>query len=223
MPFGTAFEKTAQKPQGWWKGDPMSPDGVKSKTEFQGIPIHLDRPKGFVMKGTDDKGVEWKRIYKYDYGFIPKTEGGDGDGLDVFIGPNKTAQETYWAIQNKADGSFDEYKIFVGFNNRDEAVAAYREHIPLKLLGGMVTLKIDMMKAMLGMSTKGYTPSNGVKTASIVFLVNELEKVGKLSLEGLSTEKLKEIANKYLNVREMFKTQMSEAAQDIKQDVQESL
>lgn len=144
------MKKTAEKPKGMYKGRPSDPATVKKKIEFQGMPIHLDRPKGFIMMGKDSKGNDWARRYKYDYGFIPKTLGGDGDGLDVFIGPKKKAPLAFWVVQRKDDGSFDEYKVFLGFDNRDEALAAYRAHIPKKYFNGMLTMKVEMMKAMLG-------------------------------------------------------------------------
>lgn len=144
-------QKVAAAPNGQFKGVPMSPHTVKKVVNFQGVEIRIDRPKGFIMWGRDDKGETWSRKYKYDYGFIPKTLGGDGDGLDVFIGPIKDAKEAYWAVQRKHDGTFDEYKVFMGFPNRDAAIGAYKEHIPGKLLTSMVTMKVEMMRAMLGM------------------------------------------------------------------------
>ncbi len=160
---------------GTLNGKPADPDSVKRKTDFQGIPIHLDRPKGFVMHGQDDKGVPWSREYKFDYGFIPKTTGGDGDGLDVFLGPNPDAHESYWAVQNKPDGSFDEYKVFLGFDNRDEATAAYRQHIPLRFLRGMVAVKVDMMKAMLGIDAEGYHHNRTAKVAEFIGFASCME------------------------------------------------
>lgn len=157
-----------------YKGELVSSDGVKKTTDFQGITIHLDRPRGLRMFGIDPKGKEWERKYKYDYGFIPKTLGGDGDGLDVFIGPDKKAQEAYWAIQNKPDGAFDEYKVFLGFTSREAAIGAYRDHIPVKLLGGMVTMRVDMMKAMLGKDPTGVFTKTAMQWVSFQ---NELEKL----------------------------------------------
>ncbi len=135
---------------GEYKGQPSNPDTVKEKREFQGLPIHIDRPKGFKMRGVDDKGKPWERVYKVDYGFIPKTEGGDGDGLDVFLGPDKKADEAYWVAMTKPSGGFDEYKVFLGFPNRESAIGCFVEHIPRKLMASVVTMKVDMMKAMLG-------------------------------------------------------------------------
>lgn len=170
--------KVAAKPTGWYHGKATSPEGTKFKTTFQGIPINVDRPKGFVMMGRDDQGKPWARHYRYDYGFIPRTKGGDGDGLDVFVGPNDKAHEAYWAVQRKPDGDFDEYKVFLGFDNRDEAVAAYRQHIPKKLLAGFVTMKVDMMKAMLGIGADGYKLQSLEKAAEYLGMVTELELMG---------------------------------------------
>jgi hypothetical protein len=162
--------KLAAKPMGFYKGEPTSPDTVKFKTEFQGIPINIDRPRGFIMKGTDAKGRDWARRYKYDYGFIPKTLGGDGDGLDVFIGPKKKSDMAFWAVQRKDDGTFDEYKVFLGFENRDEAIATYRQHIPKKYFKGIMAMKVEMMKSMLGK----VNPNEKMKRASALAMVDEL-------------------------------------------------
>jgi len=171
--------KLAKKPEGFYKGQPTSPNTVKFTTEFQGIPIHIDRPRGFIMKGTDSAGRDWARRYKYDYGFIPKTLGGDGDGLDVFIGPKKRAPTAFWAVQRKEDGTFDEYKVFLGFDNRDEAIAAYRQHIPKKLFKGILTMRIEMMKSMLGK----VTPNEKFKRASM--LAEYVSLVGTTKVAGV--------------------------------------
>lgn len=149
---------------GFFKGEPTSPHTVKKKVDFQGLTVHVDRPRGFIMFGTAPDGTKWRRTYKYDYGFIPKTLGGDGDGLDVFLGPKKKAPSAFWAVQRKPDGSFDEYKVFLGFDNRDEAIAVYRAHIPKKFFGRMMTMTVEMMKAMLGNEPNDKV--NGVKTSS---------------------------------------------------------
>ena len=173
---GTLTKKAA-KPTGEFRGKKISPNSVKKTVVFQGLTIRIDRPKGFIMRGTDKNGTAWERRYKYDYGYLPRTQGGDGDGLDVFIGPEKKATETYWALQRKDDGSFDEYKVFLGFPNRDAATAVYKQHIPKKLLSGMITMKIGMMKAMLGRS-----PGDGLeKAASLASLTDELNKIEESS------------------------------------------
>lgn len=159
---------------GVYKGKPCSDSSVKKRIDFQGIRLCIDRPKGFTQTGVGADGKPWSRTYKFDYGFIPKTLGGDDDGLDVFIGPDKSSHESYWALQNKDDGTFDEYKVFLGFPTREAALAAYRDHIPKKLMGGFVTMKVDMMRAMLGIG-----PTGQVKVAMAVSCLDELSKIAE--------------------------------------------
>jgi hypothetical protein len=212
------------KPTGTYKGLPMSPDGKKFTRDFHGIPVHIDRPKGFVMKGESD-GKPWSRRYQHDYGFIPKTKGGDGDQLDVFLGPKKGATDAYWAVQVKPDGSFDEYKVFLGFPDRDAALATYRAHIPKKLLKGMVTMRVEMMKAMLGID------SNGLKKAASVAQLAFLDEMGKIaqstSIPGLedAPEAVKasiDVARLGLSKREFVK-RLGEAASELKEKAHESI
>lgn len=126
-------------------------DSIKKMVSFGGMKIAIDRPKGFVQEGKDKAGVPWKRTYKYDYGFIKKTNGGDGEELDVFVGPEEQAEKTYWVSQKKEDGSFDELKVFVGFDSPVAAKKAYLEHIPAKLFGSMETVSLAAMRSLLNL------------------------------------------------------------------------
>lgn len=123
-------------------------------TSFQGLTIKIDRPKGFVQRGKDSSGTPWERTYKYDYGYIPRTEGGDGEGVDVFLGPDRAADEAYWVCQMKdhpREGRvFDEYKVFLGFPSKEAAKKAYFEHIPRKYYQSTITMKVPLMRALLG-------------------------------------------------------------------------
>lgn len=170
-PFGT--EKTAKTKAGLYEGKPSDPDSVKFKLNFQGVEVHVDRPKGFTMSGTNDAGEKWSRTYNLDYGFIPQTLGGDHDGLDVFIGPNKSAKNTFWVVQTKEDGSFDEYKVMLGFDNEKDARKAYSDHIPKELMNEVSTMSIEMMKAMLGSKN----PKEVIKAAQWIGFHDELSLI----------------------------------------------
>lgn len=163
--------KKISSAEGLYHGKKTSPDSVKKIVDFQGMKVKIDRPKGFVLLGKDEQGKLWRRAYKLDYGFIPKTEGGDGEGADVFLGPDAGAQTSFWAIQKKKDGSFDEYKIMLGFQTRAAAKKAYTDHIPSRFLGGLVAVPVNMMKALLGQM-----PFE--KLAARLAFFDELERIG---------------------------------------------
>lgn len=136
--------------QGFYRGQRVDLDSVKKTVEFQGITVLVDRPAGFTMGGVDENGAKWTRTYQVDYGFIPKTDGGDGEGLDVFLGPDAKAPIAFWVEQHKPDGSFDEYKVVLGVNSEEEAVKIYQAHIPARFMGEVFEVPVAMMRTLLG-------------------------------------------------------------------------
>lgn len=138
---------------GIYRNRKVSIDSVKKRIDFQGMKILVDRPKGFRMEGKDDEGKPWSRTYGYDYGFFPKTDGGDGEGLDVYVGPDLNQRTAYWVVQQKKGGEFDEYKVLVGFPSAAAAKKVYKDHGPPFGFKSMVAMDLDMMKALLGVRT----------------------------------------------------------------------
>lgn len=132
-------------------GGALAPEQGGPKRSFQGIDIVIDRPVGFVQRGRGDDGQEWERTYLNDYGFIPGTQGGDGEGLDVFLGPSAEAPNAYWAVQAKSDGTFDEYKLLLGFEDESAARKAYTDHIPERFLKSVGETSVGLVKALLGL------------------------------------------------------------------------
>lgn len=150
-------------------------DGEKTAaklTHFAGLRVRIDRPKGYVQKGKDKEGEPWERVYKVDYGFLPGTQGGDGDGLDVFLGPDEKADPAYLVYQKKDDGSFDEFKLMLGFKDGSSARACYVDHIPSKFLGKMEPLSLNVVRALTGQ------PLDEEAIVKKAFF-QELEKTGK--------------------------------------------
>lgn len=118
---------------------------------YGGIPIRIDRPVGYVQRGVASDGTAWERTYDVPYGEIAGTNGGDGDALDVYCGPNPDAPMAFWGEQKKHDGSFDEYKIGLGFDNEADFVACYCRHTPAVLLGRVRPMPVAQMRALLGL------------------------------------------------------------------------
>lgn len=137
-----------------------------SHTKFQDIDLVIDRPRGFIQYGTAPDGSEWERTYTFDYGFIPSTEGGDGDDLDVFVGPVADAVDAYWILQKRADGSFDEYKLMLGFASEQDAQAGYLAHVPAQYMGSIVRTSVAMIRSLLGLNPEelhlALTPSRAL-------------------------------------------------------------
>src|SRR5262249_1106208 len=60
------------------------------------------------------------------YGYVKRTEGKDGDHVDVYLGPHKNAPMVYVVDQKNAEtGQFDEHKALMGFGSEAQARATY--------------------------------------------------------------------------------------------------
>lgn len=90
--------------------------------------ITIENPAGSVRKGVDADGKEWSTTMANTYGYIKGTEGVDGDHIDVFLHTDMDqwdGRKAFVVDQTNTDGSFDEHKVMLGFNDKDEAMSAY--------------------------------------------------------------------------------------------------
>jgi hypothetical protein len=125
-----------QKAYGFNTGGAVRPDPTdaqkkagnyrKGHISFQGLPITLESMKGQTRSGVDPNGQKWSVKLPYDYGYIKRTEGADGDHVDVCIGPDHTSDHVFLVDQHdKNTGKFDEHKVMLGYRTKEAATAAY--------------------------------------------------------------------------------------------------
>ena len=90
--------------------------------------ITVENPKGSVRRGVDASGKAWEQTMRNTYGYIRGTEGVDGDHIDVFLTNDIdgwNGRRVYIVDQYNEDGTFDEHKVMLGFNDEAEAQDAY--------------------------------------------------------------------------------------------------
>jgi N12 class adenine-specific DNA methylase len=90
--------------------------------------VTIEQPKGSVRSGVDANGNKWETTMQNTYGYIRGTEGVDGDHIDVFLSNDIdgwNGRRVFVVDQYNEDGSFDEHKVMLGFNETDDAEAAY--------------------------------------------------------------------------------------------------
>ena len=90
--------------------------------------ITIEQPQGSVRKGTDANGKQWESKMHNTYGYFRGTEGVDGDHIDVFLSNDIdgwNGRKVYVVDQYNPDGTFDEHKVMLGFNDMDEAKSDY--------------------------------------------------------------------------------------------------
>ena len=90
--------------------------------------VTIENPKGSKRSGTDADGKKWETTMTHTYGYIRGTKGVDGDHIDVYISSDIdgwNGRKVFVVDQYNPDGSFDEHKVMLGFNDKDEAFEAY--------------------------------------------------------------------------------------------------
>lgn len=112
------------------------------------IIVNVENPAGTERVGVNKNGKEWRTKMQYDYGFIYCAKGADGEGLDVYLGPDQEAENAYVIHQVDPDtGQYDEDKVMLGFANKSEAKKIYLEHYDSPdYFGSMTVLPFEEFK-----------------------------------------------------------------------------
>jgi len=125
---------------------------VVRKIKFQGLDISIEHDKGDLRHWTDDAtGEKGSTKMNYPYGYICRTDGADGEQVDVYVGPNAKSEEVFVVHQMKKPNfkRYDEDKVMVGFESAREAKAAYLMSFSNpKFFGSMTSTDITSFKRM---------------------------------------------------------------------------
>ncbi|WP_280568300.1 LPD38 domain-containing protein [Chromohalobacter sp. 296-RDG] len=97
----------------------------KGRVQLEGMDIAIENPKDSTRRGTDEKGRDWESQMAHHYGDIKGTVGADGDNLDVFVGERPENGKAFVVDQVNEDGGFDEHKVMLGFDSKEEARQGY--------------------------------------------------------------------------------------------------
>ena len=123
--IAAAEEETNSNPT---EGQKQAGNYKKGHARIGQFDITVENPKGSVRRGVDANGNAWEQTMQNTYGYIRGTEGVDGDHIDVFLTNDIdgwNGRRVYIVDQYNEDGTFDEHKVMLGFNDEAEAQDAY--------------------------------------------------------------------------------------------------
>lgn len=164
---------------------------LQGRTTFQGLSISIENRKGSVRRWYDPHGKEkGSTKMHFAYGYIRRTEGTDGDHVDVYIGPQADASHAFIVDQMKKpegdikkDGKpwtkFDEQKVMLGFPSAAAAKAAYlKQYDDPRFFGTMKAMPMsEFIKKVLDKK------SHGKKVAADEILVDAFLKRAEVFLD----------------------------------------
>lgn len=175
----------------------------------QELPVVIENRTGSIRSGENENGP-WRTRMPFDYGFIDKIPGADGDDLDAFIGPNPDGARSVFVINqiNALTGEFDECKCMLGFDDQDTALKAYMDsysdNYGSKIFKDMHELTVDEFKDWI---TSGKTlgefesveePESGGGFGIAALIESDPSQKTVLNTEGSGGESATETAEKVM-------------------------
>lgn len=100
----------------------------KGHVQVGAFDITIEQPEGSIRRGTDADGKQWESKMHNTYGYFRGTEGVDGDHIDVFLSNDMdgwNGAQVFVVDQYNPDGTFDEHKVMLGFNDASDAKNNY--------------------------------------------------------------------------------------------------
>lgn len=135
----------------------------KASVNIDGFKVKVENPAGSERSGRDEKGNEWTSQMASHYGYFERTEGKDGDQVDVFIKPGTTSSPQVYIVDqiNPETGKFDEHKVIMGATSEQEAKDIYLSNYEegWKGLGNVTEMDQARFKEWLGDSKRTKKPA----------------------------------------------------------------
>lgn len=169
----------------------------KGHVQVGAFDITIEQPEGSIRRGTDADGKQWESKMHNTYGYFRGTEGVDGDHIDVFLSNDIdgwNGAQVYVVDQYNPDGTFDEHKVMLGFNDMDEAkgdyLANYEQGWENDRRIDITGVNLEDFEKWIASShrkTKPFSEYKSVKPAddSETFKGHKVENSGKEALEDV--------------------------------------
>ncbi|MCK6392065.1 hypothetical protein [Zoogloea sp.] len=102
----------------------------KGHVSVGGLDIAIENPEGSTRSGIDPGGKPWSVTMGAHYGYVKRTQGADGDQVDVYIAKADPVQSPVFVVDqfDNRTGKFDEHKAILGASSLEEARALYDAH-----------------------------------------------------------------------------------------------
>jgi predicted RNA methylase len=119
--------------------DPSPTDAQKEAGNYRmghakvyGFDVTIENAKGSERSGTDSDGETWSVTMPDHYGYIRRTDGADGDHVDVYVAEGAPTEfggrmRPVFVVNqvNPDTGEFDEHKVMLGYPSEEAARATY--------------------------------------------------------------------------------------------------
>jgi len=127
---------------------------AKDHINIHGLNITIENAKGSTRSGVGADGSRWETKLPSAYGYFKRSEGADGDHVDVYVGPHLKSNFVWIVDQVDPDTKrFDETKTLLGFGSKAQAlktyIAAFSDGKGKDRIGAVHALTVPALKQWL--------------------------------------------------------------------------
>ncbi len=124
----------------------------KRHLSWNGLGISVENEKDGERSGRDRNGNSWSVKMPSAYGYFKRTDGADGDHVDVYLGDDLGSDKVF-VIDQLRGKDFDEHKVMVGFPDEESALACYEKAFAdgkgRERIGAVTEMDVDDLKEWL--------------------------------------------------------------------------
>lgn len=98
----------------------------KRHLKWNGLDLTIETEAGQERTGIDPSGKPWSVTMPAPYGYVKRTEGADGDHIDIYVGPQPASPSVFVVdqIEPQTKGH-DEHKVMLGYPDAKTAMENY--------------------------------------------------------------------------------------------------
>lgn len=175
----------------------------KGHVKIGSFDVTIENPKGSVRSGVGADGKRWSNTMNNTYGYIRGAIGVDGDHIDVYLSndiDNWSGEKVYVIDVYNPDGSFDEHKVMLGFN---DAATAREDFLKNYDEGWSNNRRLDVSEVNLAdfekwvnsskRKTKPFADYKSVKTSELIDKTKEEKTVKSKWVNDDDAERFEEL------------------------------
>ena len=176
---------------------------LQGRMNWHGLQIGIENKKGSYRRGKDADGKPWETYMNFDYGRIGGSKAVDNEGVDIYIGPDDTAERVYVVHQQDPfKKCYDEDKVMCNFPSKESAIESYlSQYDRPDFLGPVSEFTIPEFKTALKerRGTMLYNSPNQFKKSQII--IRDMRKAKKMAIGTVSHGRKKIAEGKWVPVK----------------------
>lgn len=126
----------------------------KRHLKWNGLDLTIETEAGQERTGIDPSGKPWSVTMPAPYGYVKRTEGADGDHIDIYVGPQPASPSVFIVdqIEPQTKGH-DEHKVMLGYPDAKTAMenyhAAFSDGSGPQRVGAITQMTVQEFKGWL--------------------------------------------------------------------------